>query len=132
MLLVKTFIQSSPNKGIGLFTLELISKGTKYWVRNEIFDRVFSENDLQLFSEINVNYIKRYGFLEISGNWYLCGDNARFTNHSNNSNSKNYFDEGGLILYTIAEKEILPGEEILCDYREICQECKKQMNFVIY
>ncbi len=132
MLLVQTYVDFSPNKGIGLFAKENILEGTKYWIRNEIFDNVISPQQLVLLEEIAVSYIKEHGFLEITGNWYLCCDNARFSNHSENPNSKDYFDSKGLVEFTLASKDILTGEEILCNYKEICLECKNNLNFKVF
>ncbi len=129
MLLLETFIDLSPGKGIGLFAKENISKGTKYWIRNEIFDNVFTPLQITSLEKITIDYIKKHGFLEVSGNWYLCGDNARFSNHSNDPNSRNIYDENNLVQYTIAVRDIKTGEEISCDYQEICWDCKEGLNF---
>jgi SET domain-containing protein len=123
MLLVETYIAHSPGKGIGLFSRVAIQKGTIYWVRNEIFDKIISPEQINTFTELAANYIFMHGFKEISGNWYLCSDNARFSNHSKNPNSLNHFDLAGLIEYSYAAKDIASNEEILCDYTNTCQTC---------
>ena len=84
MLLYETEVKPSLNKdlGLGLFTLVKIRKGAKYWVRNEDFDKIISFQQLNSLMQIAKDYIEKYGFQETARNWYLCGDNARFTNHS--------------------------------------------------
>jgi SET domain-containing protein len=129
MLLVETYISISSGKGIGLFAKDKIPKGTKYWVRNETFDKVISQTQLNTFNKLASNYIKTYGFQEINFNWYLCGDNARFSNHSIVPNSQNHFDVNGFLQYHSASDEIKPGEEIFCDYREICLTCSNGIEF---
>jgi SET domain-containing protein len=130
MLLVETYVASAEGKGIGLFAKDLIARGTTYWRRDEAFDRVFTPDKLAAFPANIINYIQKYGFQESSGNWYLCGDNARFTNHSLNPNFMNHFDEHGLVDYCFTNRDIAAGEEILCNYFETCQSCANGLPFV--
>jgi SET domain-containing protein len=129
VLIVETYLNIVPGKGIGLFANEEIPAGATYWVRNEEFDRIYNPNDFNCLKKIAANYIAHYGFLEVSGNWYLCSDNARFSNHSENSNSKSIFDNNGIVLYCVATINIGIGQEILCDYKEICLTCKNGVTF---
>lgn len=129
MLLIETYLDFSPGKGIGLFSKELVPEGTTYWIRNEQFDRVFGEQLIATFEKKSVDFIMKYGFKEASGNWYLCNDHARFSNHSTTPNSKSIFDGQGLVEYNIAIHEIRPGEEIFCDYTEICTASKHGVDF---
>ncbi len=130
MLLVETFINCTAGKGVGLFAKKPIAKGTVYWIRNESFDRVFTLEHKNSLEPIAAEYLEKYGFMEANGNWYLCNDNARFSNHSNKPNSYNHFDDHGIVKYCTTSKDILEGEEILCDYTEVCQTCKEGVNFV--
>jgi len=129
MLLVETYIDISPGKGIGLFARTFLANGTKYWARNETFDKILSPAELDRLAPIARAYFKKYGFLEISGNWYLCGDHARFSNHSTNSNTHNFFDSNGLLEYCTISRDIDIGEEIFIDYTEICVTCKDGVSF---
>lgn len=130
MLLVETFINCTSERGVGLFSKKFIPKGTIYWIRNESFDSVFSKKVMATMEKLAINYIKKYGFLEKSGNWYLCNDNDRFSNHSLHPNSKNHFDENGIVKYCTTLCNIATGEEILCDYTEICQTCISGVDFI--
>jgi SET domain-containing protein len=129
MITVDTYLESSNGKGIGLFAKNIIPKGTIWWIRNENFDRVISEQELATYDDFLILFVTMYGCLEPTGNWYLCVDNSRFTNHSNTPNSSNNFNELGETISCIANKDIAPGEEILCDYREICLSCKNDLGF---
>ncbi len=129
MLLVETYINISPGIGIGLFAKVKIAKETKYWIRNELFDKVISQVQLQSLEKIASDYFMKYGFFEKSGNWYLCGDHARFSNHSKSPNTRNHFNENGLLQYCTTSKIINANEEILIDYTEICLTCRDGVNF---
>ncbi|MEJ5995801.1 SET domain-containing protein [Pedobacter sp. Du54] len=123
MLLVETFIQSTSKKGLGLFAKSFLPKGTVYWKRNEEFDRLFTVEQFAKLDPIAADYISYDGFLETTGNWYLCGDNARFSNHSSTPNTKNNFDVQNLIVHSVVSVDVEAGEELLIDYTEICQTC---------
>ena len=129
MLLVETYIAPVAGKGIGLFAKTSILKGETYWLRNEAFDRIFSPEVLTKFPRNVIEYIQKHGFLEVNGNWYLCGDNARFSNHSVNSNSVNHFDASGLIDRCFAAFDIAANEEITCNYFDTCQSCANGLPF---
>ena len=130
MLLIETEVKNSATQGLGLFALHWVAKGQKYWVRNEEFDRVFTPQGMNAMNELTTGYIKRYGFLEANGNWYLCGDNAKFSNHSKSPNSRSHYDDSGLVKFNTALTDIQAGEEILCDYTEICKTCIDGVDFV--
>jgi len=129
MLLIETYINISPGRGFGLFAKTNLIVGTKYWVRNEIFDKILLPEELNLLAPIASDYFTKYGFLERTGCWYLCGDNARFSNHSPVPNTQNHFSTSGLLEYCTISKDINIGEEIFIDYTNICLTCKDGVNF---
>jgi SET domain-containing protein len=131
MLVVPTYVDVSPKRGLGLFAKENISKGDKYWVRNEIFDKIISPTEFRAFSNKEADDINIYGCLETSQNWYLCNDNSKYTNHSAFPNSKAVFNNKGLIQFLIASKDIDAGEEIFCNYMELCLTCKAGVSFTV-
>lgn len=130
MLTVETYLKESPGRGIGLFAKNAIPKGTIYWIRNEEFDRVFSDKTISEYDRLTSDFIITYGFLETNGNWYLCSDNAKYSNHLSRSNTTIIFNSSGLVQSHVASKLIHPDEEIFCDYSEICLACKNGLNFV--
>jgi SET domain-containing protein len=129
MLIVETFLEDSPKKGVGLYSTHFIPKGNKWWVRNELFDKVTSKAEFEKLPLLAQEFIKTYGFLEPTGRWYLCIDNARFSNHSDSPNSENELNENGEIISCFAIRDINPNEEILCNYRETCQTCVDNLGF---
>lgn len=131
MLILETYLDKSLGRGIGLFAAQNVMAGTKYWVRDDFFDKIITPWQLSCFKKRGRDYIRKYGFKERNGNWYLCGDNARFSNHSINPNTSNHFDNKGLLQFCTISKDIKAGDEILCNYVEICSECKKGVKFMV-
>jgi|APLak6261682215_1056145.scaffolds.fasta_scaffold02099_4 hypothetical protein len=129
MLVVETYLSESRGKGIGIFAKYDIPKDSIWWIRNENFDKVITPGELHSYDELAKQFIKEYGFLEATGNWHLCIDNARFSNHSDLPNTFNNWNESGELVSCIAIKDIKAGEEILCDYKEICITCKENLGF---
>ncbi len=129
MLIVETYLAESERKGVGLFAKKFIPKGDAWWIRNEAFDKITEQTIMKTYSDLAKTFIKNYGFLEPTGRWYLCIDNARFSNHSDKPNSKNILNDKGEIISCIALRDILEGEEILCDYRETCITCADKLGF---
>ena len=111
MLRVRTYLAPSGIEGIGLFAAEPIARGTLIWKFHETFDM---KVDLRTVPEEDVlvrETLMRYGYQPGDEPVYiLCGDNARFMNHSPTPNAD---DVGDL---TIARIDIAAGEEITCNY----------------
>jgi SET domain-containing protein len=111
MLLVETKLDRSPIEGIGLFAAEFIPKGTTIWEYDPVIDIRFSEKDIQNLSEIAYKQIMKYSYRDKSSGLYvLCGDDARFFNHFEDSNCLG--DDNR----TFARRDIGKGEELTCDY----------------
>lgn len=119
MLLVKTYIQSLPHKGIGLFSAETIPKGTVIHIEEYELDRVFS-NEFVLKKGLT-SFFKHYGtYSKKEDNWYLCFDNARFINHSSKPNV-GFIEASG---ESFALTNIPKDNEITVDYTTICDDIK--------
>jgi SET domain-containing protein len=121
MLLVKTKIGPSMIHGIGIFADQHIPKGMRIWEYREGVDSRFDEAFLATLPETAQKQLLNYAYKNPrSGRYVLCGDDARFFNHSDTPNTEDLeFDEGlvegeGI---TIAARDIEPGEEIVSDYR---------------
>ena len=115
MLLIKTKLKEFPGKGIGLIADEFLQKGTIWHIDENFFDKIYSnefvkKNNLLDFFKTYATYIKE------TDEYYLCSDNARFVNHSNNPNG--FYDINKKHCITICDIKI--GEEITCDYANIC------------
>jgi hypothetical protein len=110
MLRVRTYLAPSPIEGIGLFAAEPIPRGSLIWKFDETLDLKFDLREIPDEPVIR-ECIIHYGFQPSDEPVYiLCGDNARFMNHSPTANAD---DIGNL---TIARVDIAAGEEITCNY----------------
>lgn len=128
MLLVKTKIGPSSINGIGLFADQLIPKGTVIWRLEPQFDiKVLPENLDKLAPHAKQLFLK-YSYLSRRSKAYvLCFDDARFYNHSDSPNVLDCdspdSDEG----LDVAARDIYPGEEMTCDYREFDAETPEKL-----
>lgn len=112
MLTVKTYLNDSkmPNAGVGLFSSEFIPAGARVASDDSEDYEVFTNEEFLRSSIEFQKFLKTYACLNKDGSWVLSRDNAKFVNHSRDPN----LSEDGL-----AARDILPGEEITCDYRKI-------------
>lgn len=116
MLLVKTKLNISPIHGIGLFADEFIPAKTVVWKFHPVIDVVLTANQVEELSVASFEQTRKYIYRDKkTGLYVLCGDDARFFNHSNDPNCLDIYegDEHGL---TIARKNIEANEELTCDY----------------
>jgi len=100
----------SKDKGYGVVATAFIPKGTITWVLDEL-DRVFSQNSIEKMKPIFQNILDTYTFRDHLGQYILCWDNARYVNHSFNSNCMTTAYD-----FEIAIRDIFPGEELTDDY----------------
>jgi SET domain-containing protein len=120
MLRVKTRVQKSSVHGLGLFAHEFIPKGTVTWQYDPLFDVGFSEKELETVSELGKKFLLFYCYLDKELNKFiLCADNQRFINHTSNSAEENIRSTPR---QDIADRDIQPGEEMLCDYHKFDDE----------
>jgi SET domain-containing protein len=115
MLLVKTFLAPSRIHGIGLFAAQRIPRGTVIWRLHPAIDRELTDQDLEALAEPARAQIRKYTYVDLVRRKHvLCGDDARFFNHSDEPNCHDFPDaEGGT---TVAAKDIAEGEELTSDY----------------
>ncbi len=123
MTIVKTFLKETKHKGIGLFAGQFILKGTTWWIETPDFDKVVTTDEYFAASGIEREFYDTYMFVKTDGTMYVCVDNARFINHSNNPNTTNNGND------CVTVRDIKQGEELTCDYREICDWCKDDLKF---
>jgi len=117
MLLVHTRIKPSDLHGIGLFVVQPVPKGTHIWKYEPGFDIELTEERLQTLSEAARGQIVNYVYKSaVTGNWILCGDDARFINHSSEPNLGVVQVEGEQETRALAARDIQAGEELTLDY----------------
>jgi SET domain-containing protein len=120
MLLVKTAVKPSRIHGRGLFANQNIRKGQAVWIYDSSIDKKFPKKKLAKLPARMQKFVKYWSYLNDRDEYVLCGDGARYINHSDRPNTldvKTFLDmvlgrEG----VTIASKEIKRGEEITSKY----------------
>lgn len=115
MLKVDARVGVSRIHGLGLIAHQRIPVGTVVWEFQPGFDLEFTEDDLNQLSEAARRQVLHYctgDFCPTRRVWTLSGDDARFTNHSDDPNTQN--SDGGQC--TVAVREIRVGEEITWNY----------------
>lgn len=100
----------SPEVGYGVVAKKFIPKGTITWALDEL-DREFTPKQFHEMDETYKELIEFYSFRNNLGNYVLCWDNARFVNHSFNSNCLTTAYD-----FEIAIRDIHPGEQLTDDY----------------
>lgn len=122
---IKTYPDKSQIHGIGLFAAEFIPKGTLVWQFNPLLDKMWTKEEYQ---NLNVPpcvrfFLKIYTYYDES-RVVLCGDNARFTNHSENPNC-----EAQDFLKSVAIRDIAIGEEMTENYDKVHAGCWNASEF---
>jgi SET domain-containing protein len=136
MLVVKTILAPSDIEGLGLFARQHIPKGAIVWTFVPGVDALFDESAIEALPAVTQDICRRYAYLDPNSKKYvLCGDDARFENHSENPNTTGVYPEGQPFGIDIATRDIQEGEEITCDYRSFDAEfsykfTRSQKNFV--
>jgi len=96
--------------GYGIVATHFIPKGTITWVQDKL-DREFTPLEVMNMDGVYKDVLSKYTFRNNHGNFVLCWDNARYTNHSFNSNCLTTAYD-----FEIAIRDIQPGEELTDDY----------------
>jgi len=117
MFLIRTVLR--PSHGIGVFADEDISAGQIVWRFDPRFDQTF--DTIAGLGEPLASFLKKYTYLDPTrGVYVLCGDDARFVNHSDAPNLRPVREgASGLYIHDAAARSISRGEELTIDYRLI-------------
>lgn len=100
----------SHSVGYGVVATEFIPKGTVTWALDKL-DREFDPEEVQHYDPLYRDILDTYCFRNNQGKLILCWDNARFVNHSFNSNCLTTAYD-----FEIAVRDIQPGEQLTDDY----------------
>lgn len=96
--------------GYGVVATRFIPMGTITWVLDKL-DRTFTPQQVQKMDPLYQQVLDTYTYRNPDGNYILCWDNARFVNHSSNSNCiTTAYD------FEIAIRDICPGGQLTDDY----------------
>lgn len=96
--------------GYGVVATRFIPKGTITWALDKL-DRIFTPRQISGMHKLYRDILDTYTYRNAKGNYVLCWDNARFVNHSSNSNCITTAYE-----FEVAVRDIHPGEELTDDY----------------
>ena len=119
MMLVKTRVAMSPIEGLGIFADEDIKKGAPTWKFIPGLDFLVEPAFVETLASPMKEFCLRYAYMSpLSRRYVLCGDNARFMNHSDTPNTKGAYPDGEPEGMDVAIRDIAAGEELTCDYRE--------------
>ena len=110
MLRVPTRLAPSAIHGLGLFAVHPIKAGTLVWDFDDPIDQVIPVAKLPTYPPWVRKYIAVYGYRE-DDRIVLCGDDARYFNHSKTPNCRS-----GHGTETVALRDIKEGEELTDDY----------------
>jgi len=119
MLCVPTFVAPSPIAGMGLFAATDLPAGTVIWEYTEGVDWRIPPDEFAAFPEPYRSRLRHYVYEEDVGSLVLCGDNAKFMNHSDTPNCDDPEGER-----TVTNRLVRAGEELTCDYRMIDRESR--------
>lgn len=120
MLLVKTRVLRSPIHGFGLFADEFLHTHRHIWAFNPKVDIIMPERFYKILP------LESQRLLDFFAAWdkgiiYLDGDDARYLNHSSTPNVRS----GPAKESMWVTRDIHPGEELLCDYREFDEKSRE-------
>lgn len=114
MFLTRTKAKNSAIHGLGCFTEEALKKGQLVWEFLEGMDARVRMDRVAGYPAAVREFLKVYGYVDArNGERYqiLCGDDARFMNHSTTPNIVDLADGS-----SVAARDIAVGEELTCDY----------------
>ncbi|MDX2175728.1 MAG: SET domain-containing protein-lysine N-methyltransferase [Candidatus Sumerlaeia bacterium] len=113
MLKVQTRLDRSTIQGLGLYAAEFIPQGTIVWEYHPDIDLVYPAAKVRTLADHRLrNFLCIYAYYSRRvGGYILCGDHARFVNHSESANLT-----GGPGEVSVANRDIHEGEEITDDY----------------
>ncbi len=113
MLLVNASAGPSRIHGQGLMARESIPAETVIWVLNPAFDVEMTSEQFDELPPFVRQQVGRYVYTDMAtGKIVLCSDDAKYMNHADRPNTRSVGQQ------TVANVDILPGEELTCDYRE--------------
>jgi uncharacterized protein len=125
MTLVKIEVKASAIHGLGCFAAEPIAVGQLIWKFDGQYDHVLKKEFIETLPAAAKENLLNYAFVsKTTGDYILCSDDSRFTNHSPTANVVCVIPPGTVNndLECYAIRPILPGDEITNDYREFDAE----------
>lgn len=119
--MVKIEVGPSNIHGLGCFAGDRVEKGQLVWKFESGFDIALPKSQVDSLPVSARENLLTYAYVsKITGDYILCSDDSKFTNHSNDPNVRCFIPEGaeGNELVCFAVRDIEIGEEITNDYRD--------------
>lgn len=116
MMRVPVRLAPSAIHGLGLFAIEPIPAGTVVWDYDAPIDQTIPVASLPNLPAWVRKYVGVYGYRE-GDHIILCGDDARYFNHSKSPNCMS-----GHGTETVALRDIAVGEELTDDYESFDED----------
>lgn len=114
MLVVEYFVAPSSVHGLGVFAKNFIPYGALVWLAHPSLDREIPRSELESLPIHVAENIKRHAeYLPDKDVLRLSADGTYYMNHGDSPNLR----DAGDAVY--AARDILAGEELLCDYRVV-------------
>jgi SET domain-containing protein len=104
-------VRETRGKGKGLFSRELMPKGTAVFIECLACSKI-TKTGFQLLPEDDKNFILKYGYAKADGSYLVPCDEIIYLNHSCKANT---LDSGHG--FDIVVRDIAKGEEATYDYR---------------
>lgn len=132
MTLVRIGVGPSKIHGLGCIARETIHAGQLVWRFDDRYDKVIKREDLEHFPDAAKENLLNYAYVSrATGDYVLCSDDSRFTNHSPDPNIVCLIPEGStnndLVCY--AKRLIEIGEEMTNDYRDFDEESPEDFHY---
>ena len=119
LLHVPTYVAPSEIAGVRLFAATELPAGTVVWEFDERVDWAIPPEDVARFPEPYRSRMRRYLYLDENGLYILCGDAAKFMNHSADPNC-----DDSDALHTVTRRAVRADEELTCDYAQFDAESR--------
>ena len=116
MLLLPVRVGSSSIHGLGLFTVSRVLRGTPVWRLEPEFDRIVPMTQWKQLPTAALEHLRGYAYFRGEDRCYIkSGDFACFMNHSASPTTGVMGETIGPVT-TVALRDLLPDEELTCDY----------------
>ncbi len=96
--------------GAGVFVTHFIPRGTIVWVQ-DLDDTIYTPSEYAALCGRELAIVEKYAFVDSFGDYVLCGDIARYMNHSCEPATLSLGE-----YYEIAVRDLHPGDELTCEY----------------
>ncbi len=119
MLTIPAYLDKSPVHGIGVYSKDFVPAGAKVWERHPIFDIFIDRETFEQLPEYAKREVEIHMYEpDANGPYYYETTQGKYMNHSRQPNVD--FSEIGV---GYATRDIQPGDELTCDYRQIMHDC---------